>query len=222
MTVGRRRFLTAAATSLLAAALPKLVSVSAAAKSLQDECHSIFVADHGWHTGLILLAQDFDPRVSLRTTYFDGKQWLEFGWGDAAFYQADEISFTLALRALLSPTDAVMHVYGFNGAPPRNFSKSEVVRLRVATAGYQRMMAFIRDSFARDADQHVEPIKQGLYGRSHFFKALGSYSMFRTCNTWTAEALQAAGLDVDPGSAATSGELMSQLKNLQSPACEAG
>ncbi|MCG8548455.1 MAG: TIGR02117 family protein, partial [Alphaproteobacteria bacterium] len=184
-------------------------------------CHSIYVADHGWHTGLILLGQDFDPRTTLRTTYFDRKQWLEFGWGDAAFYQADGISVTLALRALFSPTDAVMHVYAFDGAPAGNFPESKVIRLRVTTAGYRRMMGFIRDAFARDANGHVEPIKRGLYGRSHFFKALGTYSLLRTCNTWTAEALHEAGVNVDPGSAATSGDLMAQLEGVDASACEA-
>lgn len=184
-----------------------------------DQCHSIYVADHGWHTGLILLRQDFDPRVSLRTTYFDDKQWLEFGWGDAAFYQAEEMSVGLALRALFSPTDAVMHVYAFDGMPAKNFPESEVVRIRVTQAGYRRMIRFIRDAFARDQNGHVMPLKRGLYGRSHFFKARGTYSMDRTCNTWTAEALREAGLAIDPASAATSGGVMSQLAYLETAAC---
>ena len=220
MPVGRRAFMAATVTSLLAAALPGAASKAVDAISPEDECHSVYVADHGWHTGLILLAQNFDPRATLRTTYFDRKQWLEFGWGDAAFYQADGISVPLALRALFSPTDAVMHVYAFDGAPAHNFSKSEVVRLRVTTAGYRRMVRFVRDHFARDANGQVEPIKRGLYGRSRFYRALGTYSLLRTCNTWTAEALQEAGVDVDPASAATSGDLMAQLEDLNAPACE--
>lgn len=178
------------------------------------DCRTVYVADHGWHTGLMVLAQDFKPRASLRTTFFDDKRWIEVGWGDAAFYQAEETSFTLALRALFSPTDAVMHVYAFDPAPNTNFPESTVKPVRMTAAGYRKLLAFVQAGFTRDADGEPTPVKRGLYGRSYFFKGEGSYSLDRTCNTWTAEALQAGGVIIDPSEATTSGGVMDQIAAL--------
>ena len=195
-------------------------SVSAAPPvTPSTECRTIYVADHGWHTGLIVLRQDFDPRASLRTTLFDQKKWLEFGWGDAEFYQAAETSMRLALRALFSPTETVMHVYAFDGTPKGNFPNSEVLPVRVTEAGLRKMLAFVRDHFAKDEQGHPKPIRRGLYGLSYFFHAVGSYSWARTCNTWTAEALVAAGLDVDPAEAMTASGVMDQIAGLDNAAC---
>ncbi len=179
-----------------------------------EGCRTVYVADHGWHTGLIFLAQDFKPRTSLHTTFFDDKRWIEVGWGDAAFYQAEDATFRMAVAALFSPTEAVMHVYGFDGTPTRNFPSSKVVRVHMSDGGYRKMLAFVRNGFTRDANGAPSPIKRGQYGRSYFFHAEGTYSLFRTCNTWNAEALEAGGIAINPLSAATSDELMDQIAAL--------
>lgn len=184
-----------------------------------ESCRTVYVADHGWHTGLIFPAQDFKPRTSLRTTFFDEKRWIEVGWGDAAFYQAEEATFGMAVAALFSPTEAVMHVYGFDGTPVRNFPSSKVARVQMSDAGYRKMLAFVRNGFTRDADGTPSPIKRGQYGRSYFFHAEGTYSLFRTCNTWNAEALEAGGVAINPLSAATSGDLMDQIAALDGGGC---
>ena len=178
------------------------------------DCRTVYVADYGWHLGLTVQVQDFMPRESLRTTYFDEKRWIEVGWGDAAFYQAEETSFTLALKALFSPTDAVMHVYAFDPAPTENFPESTVKPVRMTAAGYGKLLAFVQAGFTRDADGEPTPVKRGLYERSYFFKGQGSYSLDRTCNTWTAEALQAGGVVIDPSEATTSGGVMDQIAAL--------
>ena len=203
--------------AILAAAAPAASAASAAAPA--DDCRTIYVADHGWHTGLIVPRRDFDPRASLRTAVFDRKKWLEFGWGDAAFYQARETSIRLALRALFSPTATVMHVYAFDGAPKGNFPNSEVLPVRVTGAGLRKMLGFVREHFAKDGNGHPKPIKRGLYGLSFFFHAVGSYSWERTCNTWTAEALVAAGLDVDPAEAMNASGVTDQIVGLDVAAC---
>ncbi len=205
---------TAALFLLLACGVVRADTPSAA-----EECRTVYVADHGWHTGLIVLAQDFQPRDSLRTTFFDDKRWIEVGWGDAAFYQAEETSYLLAVRALFAPTDAVMHVYAFDGTPTANFSNSTVKPVRMTAAGYRKMLAFVWGEFTRDADGAPIPTTRGLYGRSHFFKGEGTYSLARTCNTWTAEALQAGGVDIDPSKATTSGGVMDQIAALDAGGC---
>ncbi len=188
-------------------------------QGLPASCRTVHVVDNGWHTGIIVPARDFPHARELGTDYFRGKQWLEFGWGDAEFYQAKEISAGLALRALFWPTEAVMHVYGFNGDPARVFRKNKIVALHLTEPGYRKLLDGLRGGFARDARGQVTPLKPGLYGRSHFYRGTGSYSVMRTCNTWIAEVLAAGGVAIDPDDAARASDVMWQLRRLPKGRC---
>ena len=123
------------------------------------------------------------------------------------------------MKALLLPTDTVMHVHGFNGAPAANFPKTEVVKLQLTDAGYARLLDFIRAAFAHDAAGQAIPLGKGLYGLSRFYRATGTYSMFRTCNTWAAEALAAGGFPIDPADVGTVEQLMERVRGRTGTAC---
>jgi hypothetical protein len=62
----------------------------------------------------------------------------------------------------------------------------------------------------------AEPIdtRAGLYPNSRFYSATGRFHLFRTCNTWVAEALRSAGLPISPAFAFTAGNLSYQVKQL--------
>lgn len=203
----------------LAVLLAVLIAAPAVAQNLPVSCRTFHVVDNGWHTGIIIPARDFAPARFLGSDYFKGKEWLEFGWGDAGFYQAKEISAGLAMRALFWPTETVMHVYGFNGVPMRVFGKNKVIALRLPEAGYRKLLDGLRGGFARGSGGRVLPLKRGLYGRSHFYRGTGSYSVMRTCNTWIAEVLAAGGIAIDPDDTARSSDLMWQLRNLPAEGC---
>jgi hypothetical protein len=119
-------------------------------------CRTLFVAGHARHTGIVVDRRDFDPVLNAQSPEFLAKDWLEFGWGDADFYQADGEGILLGLKALFLSGAAVVHVYGFNGAPAANFPKSEVVELRLTAERYARLLAFLRAAFTRDASGGVK------------------------------------------------------------------
>lgn len=80
-----------------------------------ETCRTIRLVGHGWHTGIVVAATDVSRPIA---AWFPNARYLEFGWGDRAFYMAREQSAWLALRAVLLPTDSVMHVAGY-AEPPR-------------------------------------------------------------------------------------------------------
>ena len=169
------------------------------------------VVKHGWHVGIVVDRDDIASRVPLPGEEFSGAGHLEIGWGDARFYQADAPSAGLALRAALWPTASVMHVVGFSGDPARYFPSSEVVDICVSRSAYERLLAFITDSFERGPDGAVIPLGPGLYGSSRFYRAKGAFHLFNTCNTWTARAVAATGVPVSTR-VITAGGLFSQLR----------
>jgi len=44
----------------------------------------------------------------------------------------------------------------------------------------------------------VEPLGQGLYGPSLFYRGVGGFHVFNVCNHWVARLLSAAGLPTAP------------------------
>lgn len=157
---------------------------------------AIHVVSHGWHTGFVVPAIDIQQRLPALRERFGAVPFIEFGWGDAGFYQASEITTGLTLQSLLQPTESVMHVVAVRRAPARVFAQSEVKRLCLSATGYAALIDFIVNSFARGANGDVVPLRRGIYGDSQFYRGVGNYHAFNTCNTWTAHGLERAGVDI--------------------------
>lgn len=171
---------------------------------------TVHVVDHGYHTGIIVPAAEARHLLPTLPDLPDGA-FLEIGWGDAAFYQARGESVPLALRALFSDTDAVLHIAAFNNWPRRYFPESDVVDLTLSRDGFVAMMQFIADSAALKSGRAIV-IGPGLYGSSRFYQAQGSYTLFHTCNHWAAEAIRASGFPITPAYGVTSGNVMFQIE----------
>lgn len=160
--------------------------------------HRVYVANHGWHTGLILPAKGINPRLPFLFERFGGVTYYEFGWGDQDFYQAKAVSFALTVKAVLWPTDSVVHVVAINDSPPDYFKGSEVIELSLLDFQFESLTQFILNSFSRTEEKRVIALKEGLYGNSHFYRGEGDYYLFNTCNKWTAKGLQSAGMNITP------------------------
>ena len=79
-----------------------------------------------------------------------------------------------------------------------------------ATKDFEHLVQYIHDAHARTEHTQVKPLAAGLYGDSRFYPARGHFHLFNTCNVWTARALQAAGLPMQPRLAVTASALIDQ------------
>ena len=174
----------------------------------------IFVTGHGWHTGIVVPADAIQLRFPALRSRLGDTPYMEFGWGDRAFYQAGEITAGLAVKAVLWPTESVMHVAAVPADVQAYFPRSEIHPLCLPPSRYAALLDFIAGSFRRDAKGALQPLAKGLYGRSHFFEATGSYTLFNTCNTWTAKGLKSAGFDIVTAFKATASSVMAYLRRM--------
>lgn len=203
---------------LLFLLLPVLLACSVGDKKSWDSepfdnggQHPVTVVSHGWHTSLVVpapLLMASLPRLGER---FDGAAYIEIGWGDQGFYQASEITLGLALNALLWPTASVIHAVAVPNDVRAFFVNSETQRLCLTEQQLVSVIDFIVASFAIDKHGKVQPLQQGIYGNSQFYRASGSYHMLNTCNTWTARGLQAIGMDIFTVTKLTAGSVMDYL-----------
>ena len=174
--------------------------------------HTIYVVNHGWHTGIIIDRQQAESRLVALKSDFLRDRYLEIGWGDAEFYQSGGNNSSYGFSALFWPTDSVMHVVGFSKAPKMNFLFNELIELKISETGFRNLLEFINNSFTLSDKGIPLKITSGLYGRSWFFKSTHSYHMFFTCNHWSAEAIRKTGFPISTFYAVTAGNIMFQLK----------
>ena len=163
---------------------------------------TIYVADNGIHTGLILPAansiHDWRPLVKathLRDPRYAAGGWLEFGWGDRDFYLNtptwSDFNLATALHAAIGGVGTLIHVDHLSEPEPG----PSIRRLTLTPEQYRRLTLHILASFDRDLDGRATPV--GGYGLNDvFYPARGRYSAIRTCNSWAGGALKAAGVRV--------------------------
>ncbi|MFC3150629.1 TIGR02117 family protein [Litoribrevibacter euphylliae] len=178
--------------------------------------HQIYVVSHGWHTGFVIPSKDVYKAIPALKTRFKGSPNIEFGWGDKGFYQAEEITSGLTLRAIFWPTESVIHAVAVPEDVPQYFNNSDVQSLCLNQAELDSLVAFIAGSFYRDKDKHILPQKNGIYGNSQFYKGVGDYYLLNTCNSWTAKGLKSVGMDISPIFKLTSGSIMDFLDDQSS------
>lgn len=192
--------------------------------------YDVHVVDHGWHTGLIVATSDI-ASVALRlpearadeasvllslARIMAAAEWVEIGWGDAEFYQADvagpmDVPVSTIIPSLFIPTETVLHIFPGLGPPEAAFPASDTLRLSLSGAGFTALaLALARDFDAdRGAPRDMGP---GLYGYARFYAATGRYTALRTCNNWVAERLAAAGVPASWVVSAFSAGLMAELR----------
>lgn len=173
---------------------------------------TVLLVSHGWHAGIVLQQPDIKEQSWPRLPVFTDAQYLEIGWGDREYYTASDPGPGAAVKAALLPTSGVLHIVGFHVPPAVFFPFSEIIAIELSQTGFNRMIAHITKSFNRDDGGRVIPLGKGLYGTSRFYASRETYSLCKTCNTWTAATLQAGGCPID--SSYTVDGLMQQARAL--------
>jgi len=122
-------------------------------------------------------------------------RYLAVGCGDRGFYLEletwAELSWRIAAKALLVPTQMIMHVIGYDALP-----KDQKVREVTLTSNqYTNLCKFIYESFALDKEQGVQLIPDvGYTENDNFYQAIGVYHAFHTCNYWVNKGLKKIGV----------------------------
>lgn len=123
-----------------------------------------------------------------------GAKWMIVGWGGRAFYLETPTWADLkpmpVFRAL-TVDSSVLHV---DVTGELDDGHPAVTALEVGAAEFEQLQVFIRDGFAQPPDA-VAAIPDAGYGPyDRFFEAKGAFNALVGCNTWTAQALRAAGV----------------------------
>jgi uncharacterized protein (TIGR02117 family) len=162
---------------------------------------TIHVVIREWHTDIGLPAEVVRGRLSPLRDTFPGADWFVFGIGERSFIVNPDAGVLDMLTALF-PSPTAMLVTGLRQSPAAAFAASgEIITLRVTPAGLARLVAFIEAAFEYAGSEYAGSagprlLSPGPYAGSLFYYATPTYSGLYTCNTWTADALRAAGIPI--------------------------
>lgn len=165
---------------------------------------AIYVESNGVHTDIVVPARHhlMDWTKLLPYHHFEKVdstyRYVAFGWGDKGFYLETptwaDLKFSTAFEAVFFLGSTAMHVT-YKRKPPKEFELSR--RVVISAEQYQKLIAYIHSSFQTNADNSFIHIDHPGYSKSDcFYEAHGTYSFINTCNVWTGEGLDAAGVRV--------------------------
>lgn len=200
----RRTFLAAllfVGTYLALSELLMRLPVHAGADPLEGTI-DVYLVSNGVHVDVLVPASRPEQDWRAWLPEEAGLPWsplLAFGWGERNFYlnvpEWGDLTPGVALRAVFLPSRTAMHVSAWSGRPSEH---DQVHLLRLTPEAYADLVAYIRSGF--ELDDSNRPIlldHPGYRGANdppnRFFAGRGSYSMLRTCNTWSNGAVRAMG-----------------------------
>ena len=162
----------------------------------------IFVTSNGIHTDVCLPVETtlINWIEFIDTTTFSGinqvPKFISIGWGDKGFFldtpDWSDLKASTAINAAFLPSSTAMHITYFLRKP---IESQSIKRCVITKEKYAELIEFIKQSFVTKPDMTPQLIPNvGYNSMDNFYEAKGSYYLFRTCNTWTNDALAIAGV----------------------------
>lgn len=161
----------------------------------------IFILTNGVHTDIVMPTKSSQIDWSRQVLYSNTKiadstyKYIAMGWGDKGFYletpEWSDLKVSVAFKAATGLSTTAIHATYYKQMKLGNDCKS----MLISKEQYRRLINYIYDSFQKDAAGHFMVIKTDAnYGKTDaFYEATGSYSLFKTCNSWANSALKASG-----------------------------
>jgi uncharacterized protein (TIGR02117 family) len=182
----------------------------------------VLVMHDYWHSAILVRTIDVSSQIVPEVRDFSGADFLEFSWGDREYFPHPDPGIALALKAAVWSSGSILHVVGVRGSPELAYPNAEIITIGLTTGNLQRLVQFVAETFSRAGVETASAARPGLSENARFYWAQGRFSIFRTCNTWVAEALQAAELPINPAWVITARSLDRHVRPLGSGQKTAG
>jgi hypothetical protein len=143
----------------------------------------IWLVTNGMHTSVILPVAD------------KPYPWTMVGWGDAEFFQQvpewTDLTLPLACGSAFARHATALRYEEIYLEP---YATEDVRTIRISADQFVKLQAYI-EATATQVNGVKEPlvVANAPVGTT-YYAAQGRYHIFRTCNQWTSDALDAAGI----------------------------
>lgn len=172
--------------------ITSLITVERTAKNEAQE-KIIYLNTNGIHLDVIIPKQTLqkDLLSGLKTSV--NNQFYAFGWGDENFYintpTWNDLTLKNAFTAIFFKSTTLMHVTHYK------LKQSDWVKVNVNDKELREIQHYINQSFEKNHQGGKVILKnKGYSTNDEFYKAKGSYSCLKTCNSWVNSGFKKSGL----------------------------
>ncbi|GAA4114853.1 TIGR02117 family protein [Aquimarina addita] len=154
---------------------------------------AVYLTTNGVHLDIIIPYDLLEIKLKNPLKVKETDTYVAFGWGDENFYihtpTWGDLTFNNAFGALFLKSTTLMHVTRYSQVH-KTWSK-----VYVSSAQLEKLNAYILSSFKKDTQNDILHVPDSGYSRRDtFYKANGSYSCFKTCNSWANSAFKESNL----------------------------
>jgi uncharacterized protein (TIGR02117 family) len=162
---------------------------------------TIYILSNGVHTDIVVPVKTdlMDWSQSILFEHTTGKdttaKFVGFGWGDKGFYLETptwaDLKFSVAFKAAFALSTSAIHATFHHQVQ----EGEQCRKIQMGATEYKQLVDYISSGFKRTETGNLMYIATNAnYGTTDaFYEAVGSYSLFHTCNTWANNALKACG-----------------------------
>lgn len=177
-----------------------------------DSLRSIYVARRAWHTGILIAREDWPHRDWAVLADFPRADYLEFGWGEERYYQAERNTFWQGVRAAFWPNSSVIHVIGLHAPVTATVQADDLVQVRIPAERLRAIASAIEQEFVERSPQPIGSTHPWAPTPNRFYKAKRTFYFARMCNWWIATRLRQAGCPVLPWTVITASRVMREAR----------
>lgn len=154
---------------------------------------SIYLTTNGVHLDIILPKQNIDSVLLSDIIHKPNEKYLAFAWGDQNFYlntpKWADLTFDNAFRALFLKSSTLVHITRYQGM------RNDWVEIKISASELKKLNTYILGAFVLNKKEEKIVLKnEGYTSKDNFYKAKGSYSLFKTSNTWVNTGFKKSGL----------------------------
>ena len=158
-----------------------------------DDSKEIYLTTNGVHLDIIIPKEYLRKDLLEDLSYTDDETYFAFGWGDENFYLNTptwgDLTFSNAFQAMFLKSTTLIHLTKYKT------KRAGWITVKTDDTRLDKLNQYILNSFKITDDRRkiLLPDK-GYTFHDDFYSANGSYSCFKTCNTWANSAFKESGL----------------------------
>lgn len=154
---------------------------------------TIYLNTNGVHLDIIIPIKNLESELLKGIKHHKNTKYLSFGWGEENFYintpTWGDLTFKNAFKALFLKSSTLMHITRYQK------KRKDWVEIKINTSELQKLNFYINNTFQTNEDRMKIILEnKGYTYRDDFYRAKGSYSCFKTCNSWVNTAFKESGL----------------------------
>ena len=154
---------------------------------------TIYLTTNGVHLDIVIPKNNIDSLLLSGLKQEQSDKYLSFGWGDENFYintpTWGDLTFKNAFSAMFLKSSTLMHVTRYKS------KRSDWIEINISESELNKLNSYLQNTFKTN-ENGIKIIlnNQGYSPTDDFYKAKGSYSCFKTCNSWVNSGFKKSGL----------------------------